>query len=104
MLLVIVPNAVLSAAATLLFGIVFIHGVHMLANVEWDDRNLIIAGLSAMVGLGGLFVAPEVMNAMPLIMQLVLRQPVVSGGLTVIVLHALLARPHAAGAPVRTGH
>lgn len=104
MLLVIVPNAVLSAAATLLFGIVFIHGVHMLASVEWDDRNLIIAGLAAMIGLGGLFVAPEVMNAMPLIMQLVLRQPVVSGGLTVIVLHALLARRHAAVTTVGTRH
>jgi len=100
MLLVLVPLPVLSAAATLLFGIVFMHGVHMLANVEWDDRNLIAAGLAALIGLGGLFISPDVMNHMPLIAQLVLRQPVVSGGITVIVLHALLGRrPPRSAAP-----
>ena len=26
-------------------GIVFMHGVGMLADVQWDDRNLISAGL-----------------------------------------------------------
>src|SRR5271167_3043187 len=51
MLLVLVPQPVVSAAATLLFGIVFMHGVQMLARVEWDERKLIVAGLSLMVGL-----------------------------------------------------
>ena len=38
MLLVMVPQPVVSAAATLLFGVVFMHGVRMLAMVEWDER------------------------------------------------------------------
>jgi xanthine/uracil permease len=90
MLLVVVPSPVISAAATLLFGIVFMHGVSMLAKVEWDDRSLISAGLGFLVGLGGLFVSPDALRAMPLLARLILQQPVISGGLTLMVLYALL--------------
>jgi xanthine/uracil permease len=95
MLLVIVPLPVLSAAATLLFGIVFMHGVHMLANVDWDDRQLITAGLAFLVGLGGLFIAPDVLQAMPLAVRLLVEQPVVSGTVTLVVLYVLLCWPTA---------
>ena len=90
MLLVVVPLPVISAAATLLFGIVFMHGVHILAQVDWDDRRLACAGLSFLVGLGGLFVSPEALAAMPLTLRLLLQQPVISGGLTLVVMHTLL--------------
>lgn len=90
MLLVVVPLPVISAAATLLFGIVFMHGVHMLASVQWDDRKLIAAGLAMLVGLGGLFIAPDVMQAMPLMLRLLVQQPVISGGLTLVILYTLL--------------
>ena len=46
MLIVLVPQPVVSAAATLLFGIVFMHGVQMLATVDWDERKFIVAGLA----------------------------------------------------------
>lgn len=92
MLLVVIPLPVISAAATLLFGIVFMHGVHILSQVEWDDRNLIAAGLAFLVGLGGLFLSPDVLHAMPLLLQMILQQPVISGGLTLVVLNGLLAR------------
>jgi xanthine/uracil permease len=49
------------------------------------------------VGLGGLFVSPEVLQAMPLVAKLVVQQPVISGGLTLIILHSLLCP--AASAP-----
>jgi len=90
MLLVVVPSSVISAAATLLFGIVFMHGVGMLAAVEWNDRSLIAAGLGFLIGLGGLFVPPATLMAMPLLARLIVQQPVISGGLTVVVLYALL--------------
>jgi xanthine/uracil permease len=88
---------VVSAAATLLFGVVFMHGVQMLSKVEWDDRRFAAAGLAILVGLGGLFVSPEVLQAMPLVAKLVVQQPVISGGLTLIILHSLLCP--AASAP-----
>jgi len=90
MLLVLVPQPVVSAAATLLFGVVFMHGVQMLSNVDWNDRQLAAAGLAVLVGLGGLFVSPEVLQTMPLVARLFVQQPVISGGLTLVVLHSLL--------------
>ena len=91
LLLVVVPLPVLSAAATLLFGIVLMHGVHILAKVDWDDRKFIVAGLAMLVALGGMFLSPEVLNQMPLIAKLVITQPVISGGITLVVLHSLLS-------------
>lgn len=90
MLLVLVPQPVVSAAATLLFGVVFMHGVEMLSKVQWEDRQFATAGLAVLVGLGGLFVSPEVLQSMPLIARLLVQQPVISGGLTVVILHSLL--------------
>jgi xanthine/uracil permease len=90
LLLVVVPLPVLSAAATLLFGIVLMHGVHILAKVDWDDRKFIAAGLAMLVALGGMFISPEVLAQMPLLVRLFATQPVISGSLTLIVLHALL--------------
>ena len=90
LLLVVVPLPVLSAAATLLFGIVLMHGVHILAKVDWDDRKFIVAGLAMLVALGGMFISLEVLAQMPLLVRLFATQPVISGSLTLIVLHALL--------------
>ena len=90
LLLVVVPLPVLAAAATLLFGIVFMHGVHILANVAWDDRLFIVAGLAMLVALGGMFLSPEVLAQMPLLVKLLITQPVISGGLTLVILHSLL--------------
>jgi len=97
MLLVIVPLPVLSALATLLFGIVFMHGIHMLAKVDWDERKFIVTGLAVMVGLGGLFTSPDALQTMPLMARLFLQQPVISGGLTLVILYALLCAREAGG-------
>jgi len=90
LLLVVVPLPVLSAAATLLFGIVLMHGVHILAKVDWDERKFIVAGLAMLVALGGMFMAPDVLAQMPLLVRLIITQPVISGGLTLVVLNTLL--------------
>jgi len=90
MLLVLVPQPVVSAVATLLFGIVFMHGVQILATVDWDDRKFIVAGLAVLVGLGGMFVSPQTLAAMPLLARLFIEQPVISGGFTLVILHSLL--------------
>jgi xanthine/uracil permease len=92
MLLVLVPTPILSAVATLLFGIVMMHAIHHLAPVEWDETNLIIAGFALLLGIGGLFVAGETLQGLPLILRLLLRQAVVTGGVPLIVLHSVLVR------------
>jgi xanthine/uracil permease len=90
MLLVVVPTPVISATATLLFGMVFMHGVHMLANVGWDERKFMVAGLALLVGLGGLFLSSDALQSMPLIVRLIVQQPVISGGVTLVLLHSIL--------------
>jgi xanthine/uracil permease len=92
MLLVLVPVVVISAAATILFGIVMVHGIHLLHEVDWNDRNLVVGGSALMIGLGGLFVPPEALQKLPLLFQLILKQSAVTGGLTLFVLHWLLNR------------
>ena len=96
MLLVVVPTPVMSAAATLLFGIVFMHGVHMLANVDWDDRKFMVAGLALLVGAGRAVRLARSFGADAAAMKLIMPQPVISGGLTLVVLHALLCSAPAA--------
>jgi len=92
MLLVLAPLPVIAGLATVLFGMILVHGIHLLANVEWNDRNLIVAGAALMTGLGGMFVSPEVMAELPLPVQLILKQAAVTGGITMLVLHAILNR------------
>ncbi len=98
MLLVLVPTPVLAAIATLLFGIVMMHAIQHLAVVEWTDRNLIIAGFSLLLGIGGLFVAGDAYAALPLVVRILLKQAVVVGGVPLILLHALLNRDQLAPA------
>ena len=92
MVLVLVPTPVLAAIATLLFGIVMVHAIQHLAPVDWNDRNLIIAGFSLLLGTGGLFVAGDAYEALPLVVRILLKQAVVTGGIPLILLHALLNR------------
>jgi xanthine/uracil permease len=87
---VLLPVPVLSAAATVLFGVVFVHGVEMLAKVEWDNRSLAINGFSLMIGFGCLFIEPKTLAALPLTVSLMLRQPIIVGVLSLLVLGAVL--------------
>lgn len=103
---VLLPVPVLSAAATVLFGIVFVHGVEMLAKVHWDERSLAIAGFSLMLGFGSLFVEPKTLAAMPLFVSLLLRQPIIVGVTSLLLLTAILPggrKIAQKGAPIASG-
>ena len=90
MLLVAIPLPVLSAVATLMFGIVFMHGIHMLAQVDWDDTNLIVAGLPFFLSVGGLFLPPDTLAHLPLAARIILGQPLILGSVLLILLHVAL--------------
>ncbi len=91
-LFVVLPVPILAAAATVLFGMVFVHGIEMLSEVEWGERQLAIAGFSLMLGFGSLFIEPEVFKSLPLVAGLLLRQPVIVGVSSLLILSALLPR------------
>lgn len=92
MLLVVVPTPVLAAIATLLFGIVMMHAIQHLSQVQWDETKLMIAGFALLLGTGGLFVAGEAYQALPLVVRILLKQAVVVGGVPLILLHAIFDR------------
>jgi xanthine/uracil permease len=87
---VLLPVPILAAAATVLFGMVFVHGVEMLAEVDWNERQLTITGFSLMLGFGTLFIEPDVLKQFPLVVGLLLRQPIIVGVATLLILTALL--------------
>jgi xanthine/uracil permease len=97
---VLVPVPILAAAATVLFGMVFVHGIEMLAEVEWTERQLAITGFSLMLGFGSLFIEPEVLKGFPLVVSLLLKQPIIVGVASLLILSAILpGRPSSAVAP-----
>lgn len=89
-LFVVLPVPILAAAATVLFGMVFVHGIEMLSEVKWVERQLAITGFSLMLGFGSLFMDPEALKALPLVVSLLLRQPVIVGVASLMILSALL--------------
>jgi xanthine/uracil permease len=91
-LFVVMPVPVLGAAASVLFGMVFLHGVEMLAHVRWDQRSLSITGFGLMLGFGSLFIEPEQLKPMPLVVNLLLQQPIIIGVATMLTLSAILPR------------
>lgn len=98
-LFVVLPVPILAAAATVLFGMVFVHGVEMLGEVEWTERQLAITGFSLMLGFGSLFIEPEVFKAFPLVVSLLLKQPIIVGVASLLILSALLPGRSRAVAP-----
>ncbi len=66
------------------------HGVHMLAKVEWDDRKFIVAGLAMLVALGGHVRRARGAASHAALGEAAHQQPVISGGLTLVILHSLL--------------
>jgi xanthine/uracil permease len=104
-LFVVLPVPVLAAAATVLFGMVFVHGIEMLAEVEWTERQLAITGFSLMLGFGSLFIDPEVFKAFPLVVSLLLKQPIIVGVASLMILSALLpGRSRAVASPLPFPH
>jgi xanthine/uracil permease len=87
---VLLPVPILGAAATVLFGMVFVHGVEMLAEVDWNERQLTITGFSLMLGFGTLFIEPDVLKQFPLVVGLLLSQPIIVGVASLLILTAIL--------------
>jgi xanthine/uracil permease len=89
-LLQAVPLPVLAAAGTVLFGVLFASAVDVLSTVIWDQRNLLVAGVPFIAAIGGLFIPQPTLHAMPVLVQLILGQPLIIGTLLLIVLRVAL--------------
>jgi xanthine/uracil permease len=89
-LLQAVPLPVLAAAGTVLFGVLFASAIDVLSTVKWTQRNLLVAGVPFIAAIGGLFIAPTTLAAMPVLVRLILGQPLILGTVLLIVLRLAL--------------
>jgi xanthine/uracil permease len=90
------PVPVLSAASSLLFGVIAISGIQILAKVQWDDCNLAVAAPAFIISLGSMYLPASVIALLPESLKMIIAQPMMLGvmlliGLNIIV--NILLRP-----------
>lgn len=91
--LVAIPNAVLSGATAVLFGILFAGGLQVMARVTWSQGALAAAGVSFVLPIGGLFISGAALHALPVPVQLILQQPLITGTILALAGTAMLRVP-----------
>ncbi|MBN2983073.1 MULTISPECIES: uracil-xanthine permease family protein [Cohnella] len=84
------PSPVLSAASTVLFGIIAISGIQMVSKVVWDELNLVVAGSSFIISLGTMYLPEELTADLPLAIQSIVTQPMLVGVVMLIVLNTVV--------------
>lgn len=85
------PGPVLGAVTLLLFGFVALAGVRLLQRSESTQRDWLIVACALATGIG-VPAVPEVLAPLPETVRAVLASGVTTGGLTALVLNALLPR------------
>jgi xanthine/uracil permease len=83
-------GAVLSAASTILFGIIAISGIQMLQKVRWDDLNIAVAATSFIVSLGAQWIPDDILAALPPQISGLIDTPMMLGILLLLGLHILV--------------
>lgn len=85
----LMPPAVLGGATIIMFGSVAAAGIKIISSSNIDRRAMIILATSLGIGLGVSY-KPEILNHLPSMIQRIFASPITSGGLTAIVLNAIL--------------
>ncbi|MCR1781082.1 purine/pyrimidine permease [Nocardioides carbamazepini] len=81
------PLPVLSAASTVLFGIIAMSGIQMMGNVVWDELNLMVAAPAFIIALGTAYLPDEIVSAMPESVASIVTTPMMVGVILLLVLH-----------------
>ncbi|OBZ07584.1 hypothetical protein A8L34_25985 [Bacillus sp. FJAT-27264] len=84
------PGPVLSAASTVLFGIIAVSGIQMVSKVVWDELNLVVAGSSFIISLGTMYLPTELTSKLPLAVQSIVTQPMLVGVVLLIGLNTVV--------------
>ncbi|MCM6763364.1 purine/pyrimidine permease [Rathayibacter sp. ZW T2_19] len=85
-----VSGPVLSAASTILFGIIAISGVQMLASVKWDDLNLAVGATAFIVALGTQFLPAAITDTLPASIASIVTSPMMTGMILLLALHGVV--------------
>lgn len=89
----LIPSPVIAAIGTILFGGVFCHGARMIFDQHHDDRRMMVVGFSLFLGFGGLFVSNETLSRLPILIRMIVSQPMILGATMAVVLYYLICRP-----------
>ena len=84
------PGPALSAAATILFGVIAFSGVQQLASVEWDDLNILVGAVCFIVPLGLQFMPDDLVAELPDAASSVLTSPMMVSTILLLTVHPLL--------------
>ena len=84
------PSPVLSAAATVLFGVIAFSGVQQLASVKWDDFNLLVAALCFVIPIGLQSVSEDDLAGIPSLVTDILTSPMMMSTVMLLILHPLI--------------
>jgi len=84
-----VPIEVLGGGVIIMFGMVASAGISMLADVEWNRRNMVIFAVSLSVGLG-LQLVPQALQHLPETLKILMASGLLPAAVLAIVLNLLL--------------
>ncbi|MCX7847009.1 MAG: purine permease [bacterium] len=90
-LIATIPQPVLGGATLLMFGTVAAAGIRILASQPLDRRAMLIIAAALAVGLG-VELVPEILHPLPDQLRIIFRSGITTGGLTALLLQAVLPR------------
>ncbi len=85
----LLPRPVLGGALVMLFGTIATSGIRILAENGVNRRESIVIAASMGVGLVSML-TPEIFDKMPNFFKIFFDSPVVSGGVTAMIVHQIL--------------
>lgn len=84
------PSPVLSAASTLLFGMIAVSGIQVMKNVVWDEMNSVVAGVSLVLSLGLAALPERILSGVSPTLRGLAEQPMLTGIILLMVLNFLV--------------
>jgi xanthine/uracil permease len=90
LLLASLPGPVLSAASSVLFGIIAISGIQMMARVHWDELNLAVAAPAFILSMGSMYLPANVLEQLPDAAKGIVAQPMMMGVILLILLNLVI--------------
>ncbi len=89
-LIACMPSPVLSAASTLLFGVIAVSGIQMMKDVVWDEMNTAVAGVSLILCLGMAALPEKILSGTSPTLRSLAAQPMLTGIILLVVLNGLI--------------
>ncbi|MGB2926388.1 MAG: nucleobase:cation symporter-2 family protein [Limnothrix sp.] len=83
------PQPVIGGATIIMFASIVVAGIRILSTVALDRRALLVVGTSFAMGLGVTYM-PDILNNLPPILKSIFSSGISAGGLTAIVLNAVI--------------